>query len=248
MAGSKRIIAVGDIHGCINELLLMLEKVNYDKQKDQLIFLGDYVDKGPNPKLVLEKIMDLVLNDDAIALGGNHEQIFLNWLCNNDYKRTPYFHRKVGGRKTVASFYPFSLETLDDEARAREHILNHYRHVIDFIKSRPNFYESDKHIFVHAGINPQASPWQNTSEHDFRWIRELFLHEPNHVNKKIVFGHTVTYKLHKRDFFYDAWIHENKIGIDGGCVYGGNLIALEINDTEQLFHYVRKTDLRNEVD
>lgn len=243
----KRILAVGDIHGCIDELNQLLHQMDYDPSYDQLIFLGDYVDKGPNPRAVLEKVMDLVTYDGAIALGGNHELIFLNWLTNHDFKRSPYFHRKVGGKRTVSCFYPFDLDTLDDEALARKYIYKHFPDHIHFIKHLPDFYETPNYLFVHAGINPKAPHWRETSPHDFRWIRDEFHHFSNQTTKNIVFGHTATDKLHQQPSNFNAWIHENKIGIDGGCVYGGNLIGLSIVGDKTEFFYTDKINKKNEV-
>ena len=108
--------------------------------------------------------------------------------------------------------------------------------LIEFLTYLPNFYEWNDYIFVHAGVNLKINNWKDTSIRDFMWIREDFHFTPNRLNKTIVFGHTETKILNKNNK-YDIWINDNKIGIDGGAVYGGYLYGV-ILDVHGIQDYV----------
>lgn len=86
----RRIIVISDIHGCIEPFDRLLAKVQYSPDQDQLIQLGDYVDKGPDSKKVVERVMQLVQNDKIIALRGNHDQRLVDFIRGND----PQVHAK----------------------------------------------------------------------------------------------------------------------------------------------------------
>jgi serine/threonine protein phosphatase 1 len=223
----KRILAIGDVHGCFSELKALLKKAAYHPNLDSLIFIGDLVDKGSEVKQTVQYAMQLVKDYNAIVIGGNHEGIFLNWLDGNDYKRSPYFRDIVGGKHTVRSFYP-QIDQDGDEEKARAYIAKHYPKEIEFLRNLPDYYETESHIFVHAGIDPSKENWKETSSHDFRWIRTPFHETALSSTKKVVFGHHATNRLHEDESCFDLWFSDQKIGIDGGCVYNGNLLCLEI--------------------
>lgn len=228
----NRILVIGDIHGCLNEFNLLLKKVKYNVDKDLLILIGDYVDKGQFPKQTLEKVMSLKKQYGVIVLGGNHEDIFYNWVHNNDYKKSPYFRDIVGGKKTVLSYFPELNETNENEAR--NYIFNHFYEHLDFIQQLPYYYELDNFIFVHAGINPSLENWKNTTKKEFRWIREDFIFKPHHLNETVVFGHTRTKFMHQSETCFKPWFDNKKIGIDGACAYKGQLNCLIIDSHQNI--------------
>lgn len=217
----NRILAISDIHGKYEEFLELLEKVEYVKEQDQLVLLGDYTDRGAHSKQVVEKVIDLVANG-AIALRGNHDQMLLDWLDTGEADR---FIRN-GGLMTVKSYCGTNYE-LEHLEEARTVFLNEFAAHIDFMRNLPYYHETEEHIFIHAGINPAYEDWKETPVHEMVWIRDVFFNFPTNIgNKKIVFGHTPTIKLHESK---EIWFTEDKIGIDGGCVYGHQLNCLEIS-------------------
>lgn len=139
----KNVFVVGDIHGCFDELNELLQ--HWDKEQDQLVFLGDYIDRGKDSRKVLEFIQTLVQTDGAIALKGNHERMFIDWL--NEWQ-TERFIRN-GGKETI-----YSLLGTDTEIDERRAIAEAYPQTIHFLKNLPLYYEWGDYLFVHAGINP----------------------------------------------------------------------------------------------
>jgi serine/threonine protein phosphatase 1 len=235
----ERILAIGDVHGCENELNELIVKVKYNPDKDRLIFLGDLLDKGYNPKGVLERVIQLTKMYGTEVVGGNHEEIFLEWLeGKSEYRNHAYFDSKVGGKNTVISYYPKFKKSANQD-KARNHIVKHYQEHIKFLENLPHYIETQNYIFVHAGIDPKQKNWKNTSVNDFKRIRTDFHDNKIEIDKKIVFGHTPTRRLHKEDDCYEIWVSDNKIGIDGGCVYGGWLHCLEIKDNQYKNYYVK---------
>ncbi|MFS0788046.1 metallophosphoesterase family protein [Shouchella sp. 1P09AA] len=215
------VFVVGDIHGCYDELIELLQ--HWDKKKDQLIFLGDYIDRGKDSRKVVELVQRLVNEQWAIALKGNHEDMFINWL--NEWQ-TERFIRN-GGKETIHSFLGTSDEI--DERRA---IAETFPQIIHFLKQLPLYYEWGNYLFVHAGINPERAEWKENTSHDFLWIRDEFHQQANPTNKTIIFGHTPVQMLHSEPHA-TPWYSEceTKIGMDGGLVFGGKLLALRINQS-----------------
>ncbi|TVY07238.1 metallophosphoesterase family protein [Paenibacillus cremeus] len=227
MRGSQRkTFVISDIHGCLVELEQLLTAIPFRKGKDQLILLGDYVDRGPNSKEVLERIIQLTETCHAVALRGNHDQMFLEFLEGED----PYSFIYNGGIHTLLSYCgPHWFDELDffiGLEKAREYITTHFPTHVAFLQSLPLYYEAADHLFVHAGINPDYADWKNQPIDDFLWIREDFIDHPTGLEQPVVFGHTTT--LDMEDAQGTVWFGGDKIGIDGGCVYGGQLNCLEI--------------------
>ncbi|RAI86058.1 calcineurin-like phosphoesterase family protein [Paenibacillus pabuli] len=99
----KRTIMISDIHGCIDQLDQILQLTEYNSTKDKLILLGDYVDRGPNSKEVVDKVIQLVMNHNAIALRGNHDQRLVD-LINSDSVTVRSKFLEHGGKQTLQSY------------------------------------------------------------------------------------------------------------------------------------------------
>lgn len=218
--------AVGDIHGCINTFRNMVEEKLKLRKEDKLFLLGDYVDRGPDCKAVLDYIIELVEKGFSVfPLLGNHEDMmlkaskadkfFMNWMMN-------------GAASTLSSFdlYPEidSLQKIPPKYMQFIENLTHYKSLNDF-------------VLVHAGINFMANdPFRDKEA--MLWSRDFQYDGEMLENRKIIHGHTPTSleeilkKIHDKD--------SNLINLDGGCVYKGNpvygnLVALNI-DTWEPFH------------
>jgi len=222
--GKHRILAISDIHGSYDEFIELLDLMGYDSENDQLILLGDYIDRGSQSKEVIQEVMTLSSNG-AIVLRGNHEQMFLDWLDLKDQDMLFAFN---GGIETMESFFPhIRQDNWDSVERARMHFLAQCKSEIDFIRRLPLFYETNTHIFVHAGINPVATSWRASSKNVYMWIRDEFIHHPHNTGKTVVFGHTPTMRINPNTLG-NVWHGEGKIGIDGGCCFGHQMNCLEI--------------------
>ncbi|MBH0330300.1 MULTISPECIES: metallophosphoesterase family protein [Brevibacillus] len=216
----KRLLAISDIHGELEKLESLIEQVQYDPQNDQLILLGDYIDRGPESKGVVEKVKQLHA-EGAIVLMGNHDHMMVK-----SFEQDPVFIERWfrnGAQKTLASYGHTAAdtesgapETLEITASVNEHL--------EFLAGLDSYYETDDYIFVHGGVHPET-PVAETDPYLLMWIRDEF-HKGYQGEKTVIFGHTPTNYLHgKHDVFYG----ENKIiGIDGGAVYGGRLHCLEL--------------------
>jgi serine/threonine protein phosphatase 1 len=240
-----RTLVISDIHGCYQEFMELLNKVQYNAKEDQLILLGDYMDRGPDSKPVILKVAELVQNG-AIAIRGNHDDLFLRYLNlpkDNDL-RVMYFQN--GGMETIKSFIPTIVDKpiyFEKYIKWAEFIKEEYRNIVHFLTGLPLYYEGEKHIFVHAGINPFLYDWKKSSRQDFLWNREPFLSN-NHEQKKIVvFGHTPTINLQNSP---DPYFNSLKIGIDGGCCFGYQLNCLEINHGKYHQYKIQKGGCRHD--
>lgn len=225
-----RRIAISDIHGCAAELDQLLQKTS--AQPDEVVFLGDYVDTGPDSIEVLEKVKEWC-SQGAAALLGNHDDLFLRWL---EGKEIIYYYGKTGGIATINSClqrlgldkidYTQLLHNEQKESEVRRLIQKEFQEQISFLKSCPLFKKESDLIFVHGGINPKKG-LKKTTKTEFLHLRDEFIYEYN-GQESVIFGHTPTKRIHKSN---DVYFGKNRvIGIDGGCAFGGQLNALIIYD------------------
>lgn len=225
----KRTLAISDIHGDIDKFEDLLKIVEYNRNQDQLLLLGDYVDRGPHSRAVLDKVIQLK-SEGAIVLIGNHDKMMIDAF---EYQDDPMHLKRWyynGGIKTLQN-YGYSIEKdnpkywyTTDEFPEPLQLNDEIREHIEFLKELPYYYETDSHIFVHAGVEPET-PLHSTDPHTLVWIREEF-HQKYNGTKTVVFGHTPVKYLHESP---DVYFGKNKIiGIDGGCAYGKRLNCLDV--------------------
>jgi len=246
----KKILAISDIHGCYEQFKQLLELSNYHPSTHQLIIIGDLIDRGPDSFKMLQYAKKLKEEDGAIILRGNHESMFLEYIKNNDN-----FILMHGGIETVCSFYKNDFELKYEEypnveefnKKYKNHILEHYQDIIDFVDSLPFYHETDDFLFVHAGIIPSyGEDWKNMELEDMLWLPyEHFVHETLNIGKTVVFGHTPTINIHKDPY---VWFGKDKICIDGGFVFGHSLHALEIEYDEEYDAYSYNVYSLNRID
>lgn len=212
----KRILVISDIHGELKLFDSLLEKVKYDADEDQLILVGDYVDRGPDSKGVLNRVSELKRNG-AVVLRGNHDEMMLNVVDGVSGALERW--ERNGALMTLQS-YDSSIESVILSAGAE------FEKHISLIREMDYYYETKDYIFVHAGVSPDT-PVQKTDPHTFLWIRELF-YEKYSGDKTVIFGHTPTSAI-RQEKNHDIYFGENNIiGIDGAATYGGQLNCLEL--------------------
>ncbi|MBN6205056.1 serine/threonine protein phosphatase [Ralstonia pickettii] len=240
----KRILAISDIHGCYNELVQLLELNNYNPKEDQLILLGDYIDRGPESKRTVTYIMQLV-EEGAIALKGNHDQMFLEFIySNNPNKERRYLIN--GGMTTLETYVGkdhFPENAAGEQLHSAKQLMKEDdREHLDFLSNLPYYFETENHLFVHAGIDPSLDDWKDTPDYDKTWIRHEFLEFDHPHNLTIVHGHSPTqYIRGKKD--NSVYFGNKKIGIDGACAYGGRLNCLIITgDSYETTYISNKKD------
>ncbi|WP_234414156.1 metallophosphoesterase family protein [Paenibacillus sp. CAA11] len=233
-----RILAISDIHGCYEEFCDLLEQVNYNSAEDRLVLVGDYVDRGPRSREVIDLLIRLQEEAKVIILRGNHDQMMLDALLRDEDQRW----LKNGALYTLKSYYGDEIDVENYNSstyeKAKGWIKQNYAHHLEFLDGLELYYESEQYIFVHAGINPAYKDWKQQPKSDFIWIREAFFNHSTNLDKPVVFGHTPVLNLHDCE---EIWINDDKIGIDGACAYGKRLNCLEINEQgEYKSYFVQK--------
>jgi serine/threonine protein phosphatase 1 len=224
--------AVGDIHGRLDLLEGLLEQIGADaSERDAewrtLVFLGDYVDRGPDSRRVVKKLIsDLPQGFETHFLKGNHEAILLDFLedpwCLDHW-------RMNGGEATLRSY---GIDTqrlirisappdLWRQAFAEAVPEAHVR----FFKSLKLSVSFGDYLFVHAGVRPGV-PLSAQTEADLIWIRSPFLNHADPFGKIVVHGHTPGQEPETRP---------NRIGIDTGAVFTGRLTALRLQNGSREF-------------
>ncbi|OWA33297.1 serine/threonine protein phosphatase [Saccharibacillus sp. O16] len=235
---SGRTFAISDIHGELELLERLLTHIHYNPASDQLVLLGDYIDRGPQSMQTLEKVMELRAGG-AIVLMGNHEDLMLRALVEGGEEDWKRWVVRNGGYATLQS-YGFSdrqlrIETGEQYRRPELRSETLERH-LDFIRSLDLYYETDTHIFVHAGIPPGKTAAESDRS-ELVWIREEF-HKGYQGAKTVIFGHTPTRGLHGDPDDDGLYYGSNRIiGIDGGAVFGGQLNVLDVGSGET--YYIR---------
>lgn len=213
----KRTIAIGDIHGCSKALRGLLDAIQ-PNQADLLIFLGDYVDRGPDSRGVLDVLIDLQKTCETVFLLGNHEIMFRGVL-----KGLPAeLWLQIGGGPTVTS-YGGRLENVNQQHR-------------DFLGSCVSFHETENHLFVHANYIADL-PLAEQPENTLFWEHLTDRIPEPHVSGKHVFcGHTP-----------QAYGTIGRFGhftcLDTGCFAGYWLSAMDV-DTQECWQVSREGHLR----
>lgn len=220
---------ISDIHGCLETLRLLIETLVVPTKHDTLCFVGDYIDRGPDSKGVMDYVMDLQAQGfSVVALKGNHEDFMVkafeeekqlkSFLFFKRAGETKQLWMKHGGREALKSFKVGSVGEIPEL-------------YIDWIKQRPLYHELDKFFIVHAGLNFELDdPIED--EHAMLWIRDYRIDPSKICHRKLIHGH-VPVSLD----FIDLTINSGNysfIDIDNGIYMNnkpgyGNLIALELN-------------------
>lgn len=217
------IYAIGDIHGQMAMLETVLAQVERDGGANAtIVFLGDYTDRGPDSKAVIDTLIQGKNNGrDWVFIKGNHDRMF-EWFLQTPSRADPYMyvnrywlHERLGGDTTLQSYgvQAGPRERFQDvHQSALEMVPRDHR---DFFKNLTLTYETDDLFFTHAGIRPGVA-LGDQSEEDLLWIREEFHDYTKPHAKLIVHGHTP---------IEQATHYGNRINLDTGAGYGHALTA-----------------------
>jgi serine/threonine protein phosphatase 1 len=210
-----RVYAVGDIHGCAEQLAALHAQIAADAQarpvpRVVLVHLGDYVDRGDDSAAVLERLLGPppVPGAEVVNLLGNHEVMMLDACDPRSPAGAMPFWLENGGTETLASYRASPDEAAPWEAIPREHL--------DLLRGCALRWSAGDYLFVHAGVRPGV-PLERQDPFDLIWIREPFLSFEGDLPQIVVHGHTpVTLPA----------IRPHRIGIDTGACFGGELTCL----------------------
>ena len=229
-ASYERVIAIGDLHGHHGPLQRMLQKIDL-RSGDFIIFIGDYIDRGPDSKELVQELIELRFAHPHVAfLRGNHEDMLIGSLGYSAVVSDMSTWLYNGGSQTLHS-YGLSRDELNhivslwDESERRAALRKVFpKEHINFFLDLELYVETEHHFFCHAGVDPAVSIEEGKqSPHNLLWMREhLYADEPC-WEKTLVCGHTP---------LRDIRISEKLICIDTGLHYYGTLSAIDVKSKE----------------
>lgn len=210
----NRLFAIGDIHGCFEKFRTLVEDHILLKKEDQLVLLGDYIDRGSQSKEVVDYIINLQKQGfRLIPLLGNHEAMLLDAYEN--------------GRFLSQWIYNCGFATL--ESFGIKYLKDLPQHYIDFFKSLLPYHSHENFLFVHAGFNDDAvDPFEDT--YHMIWKSRTEYTHPVLAHKTIIHGHsTITLNACMQNILANKPV----LNMDTGCVFSeelgyGNLTAIEL--------------------
>lgn len=223
-----RLLAVGDIHGRYDKLLGLMDKVRFDPHDDTMVFLGDYIDTGPQPIECMDYVMGLQERcpDSVIPLMGNHELFCLSFYGRND--RMPIGEK---GRASLAEWAEAPMSRITREAvdgldRGRRNSL------LGRMSRLRAGYRKDGFCFAHAGVDIRIS-WERQKETEMVWsLRNVWENYDGRFGV-LVMGHMPVQKLDER-----FWVNgrpltaplflDNVIMCDTGCSMGGCISCVDV--------------------
>lgn len=204
---ASRLFAIGDVHGCSRELAALLKQID-PRPQDTVVFLGDYIDRGPDSKGVVDLILALRSRCKVVTLKGNHEELFIDFLESPESANAGLFILN-GGSSTLASYAgPGGTFEIPEPH-------------VQFFYDLKLFYETEECFFVHAAvpIKPLSEISAEQDAHTLMWGRQPFLSSGFAWEKLVIHGHTPV---------SDVEVLKNRINVDTGCVYDGQLTAIEL--------------------
>lgn len=222
---AHKIFAIGDIHGCHSKLIRLLDCIPLDKDHDTLVFIGDYINRGPDSREVLDTLLQVQATyAHPVFLKGNHEQMLLEYAATGDVE-TLRILRTMGVESTVASYGATARQLRDLAFFPSEHRA--------FLDNLQFSYISGKYLFTHADINKEmitlatsadvCSPAEQYTETGLlssrRLSREQSGSSGDFAGYIVVFGHSP---------FETPLVLHDRICIDTGAVYGNVLTAVEL--------------------
>jgi len=187
----------------------LIQSIGADPQKDILIFIGDYIDRGNSSREVIDYVLRLKSEyKKVVCLLGNHEHMLMHYLEGVDED----MYLENGGITTLCSY---GISRADEPGKRKAKIPREHQ---QFFESLLPYYETEDYIFVHAGLKPGLLLHEQAM-HELLWVRHEFIDAEDDFGKMVIFGHTpLRYPL----------IMPNKIGIDTGAFFWGNLTCVEL--------------------
>ena len=236
----RKLYAIGDIHGCSLALIRMMKLIEEDRAGSpaKIVFLGDYIDRGPDSPGVVQHLIDLKNSTktpevEYVFLKGNHEDLLLGALDGKPQYESTFLYN--GGSQTLNQYN-------------QEATMNLGQHRAHFFEDLELMHRDGDFVFVHAGLDPH-SPLANQDEEIMIWDRGFVKYTGvYHENVFVVHGHTPV---------ENPTIFGNQMNIDTGCVFGkeysedyGKLTAVRLDDRAKCpglegfkFFHTREFDL-----
>ena len=240
LPSGQRIYAIGDIHGCHAQLVGLLERIRRDvaakpRADVTLIYLGDYIDRGPrSAEVVTQALIDVPWARRTIRIKGNHEVMLDRFLMEPAYGAA---WRQFGGLTTLGSYgvdlKAFQLgQDLERASNALARAMPSTHHA--FMRSLVYSYEAGDYYFCHAGVRPGVALEQQQPA-DLCWIRQEFLSSEQDFGLIIVHGHTPV---------ESPEVHSNRVNVDTGAYATGVLSCAVLEGSSIDFISIDISDVR----
>lgn len=233
--GGARVYAVGDVHGCFDLLVELLQRIENDNAarppaETHIVLLGDFVDRGPGSAQICDLLFSMAGSPRFHALKGNHEQAMVDVL--HGVQASLRFWLQYGGVETAQSFGcdPHLVARACIDPRVGNDLIAQLRtrvpeEMTAWLHNLPAYLEIGDYLFVHAGVRPHVALDQQSVD-DMLWIREPFLDSRAHHPWMVVHGHS---EVDEPD------IRANRIGIDTAGYRTGRLTAIGLEGSERWF-------------
>lgn len=207
-----KLFCVADIHGCDKALIALMVKIEAVRKGEpaKIVFLGDYIDRGPDSAAVVQHLIDLRDSKahpevEYVFLTGNHEDLLLGALS--------------GDNNYIATFYGNGGESTMNSYSDKEYTLND--HVKNFFLKLEDCHQHGDYVLVHAGIDPEYD-LEHQNKEVLIWARDFNRYDGYYKNNYfVVHGHTPVEKY---------TLYENQLNIDTACVFGGTLTCAWFDD------------------
>ena len=254
------IYAISDVHGCYEQLKQRINQIKSElgKEGNRLILLGDYIDRGKDSYKVLSFIRSLQEEygtDKIIALKGNHEEWFLEFLENHDdvwlAEDTNYNTSKTFLSEEENHILQDIVNKREANTYVYDCIKKNHKDLIQWLKKMPYYYETNTQIFVHAGVEEEIP------EEEIEWCT---LATPEYIFtgkfppttgkffKDIIVGHTsvavVSNNEHMTDIYYDGASHYY---IDGSVETTGKLLCLAYDEKKKVYYQLDESGERKSI-
>lgn len=216
-----RIFAIGDVHGCLDSLKEMYGWIQETIEPgDEIVFLGDYIDRGPDSKRVVDFLIDKrqTSTNRIVCLLGNHEEMMLDALAHPNPQEFNGWALMMG-RQTMDSYRNAGFSNIPADH-------------LEFYKSLTLYYTKGKYVFVHAGIDPNL-PLDVQTKNTMIWTRRYDGYNGDYNGGyTVIRGHTPKERI---------VVTRNQINIDTGAVFGGVLtcVILDTENDSQQFYQVK---------
>jgi serine/threonine protein phosphatase 1 len=239
---TSKLICVGDLHAHFDQWMLLydnlIEQADFVPERDTLVQLGDIVDGGSQAKQTVKWCMEMSARyPHWVFLKGNHCDLMLDALRYNQRIYGSYdLWWMQGGRETAKSYQP------QDASEYERAIMQPLDYIpaehLDWLEARPLYHETDRYIFVHAGLRP-GIPLGEQDREDMLWIRESFFESRYNFGRPVVFGHTpFSEPLVIRDRVSPDPVKPIiAIGVDTMFHNSGKLTAVELSGPEPVFYF-----------
>lgn len=221
------VVAVGDVHGrldLVENLWVQIDAASRlsSARRRTLIFVGDYVDRGPQSRELVDRLLKGFTGFETVYLKGNHDDTLLQFLTDPSIGDA---WRNFGGIETLQSYGVTHAQDKNWSQTRSEFAAALPREHLEFFKNLRLHVTIGDYVFVHAGLKPRV-PLEEQSETDLLWIREAFLDSTVNFGRVVVHGHTPT----------DApVVRPNRIGIDTGAYITNNLTAVILEERTRRF-------------